>query len=76
MRDRIKTIMSAMLDVPVEEIHDDASMDTLEAWDSVMHMNLVLALEQQFQIVFTDEEMINLVSLELIEAILEEKIAA
>jgi len=46
MEERLKKIMTQVIDVPIESISNDLSLDTTDNWDSVNHMNLVLALEQ------------------------------
>lgn len=50
-----------------------SSPDTIPTWDSLQHLNLVLALEQEFRIQFTPEEVEQLLSVELAAAALEEK---
>jgi len=57
-----------------EDIRPDSSPDTIEAWDSLQHLNLVLALEQEFGIQFTPEEIEQLLSVELIADLLAEKV--
>lgn len=73
MKDKIKHIMSGLFETPVEEIGDDASTDTLKAWNSLNHLNLVLALEDEFGITFDDNEVLEMVTLELIVLTLKEK---
>lgn len=73
MEDRIKNVMSAVFGVPVGDITDEASPDTIESWDSLNHMNLVLALEEQFGVQFTDEEIVELMNYPLIKSILSKK---
>jgi acyl carrier protein len=41
----LKQVMATVLGVPVAAISESTSMDTVESWDSIKHMNLVLALE-------------------------------
>ena len=62
MKDKIKEIMSLVFSVPANAIKDDASTQNLENWDSLNHMNLVVALEQEFEIRFDDDEIMNIVS--------------
>jgi acyl carrier protein len=62
MKDKIKEIMSLVFSIPADSIKDDASTQNLENWDSLNHMNLVVALEQEFQIRFEDDEIIKIVS--------------
>lgn len=69
---QIKEVLSAVIDVPLEEIVDDASMDDLEAWDSLAQMNLVIALEEEFDITIPDEEVGTMLSLPLILSVLDE----
>jgi len=66
MRARVYKIVSQVLDVPESEITDDSSSDTIESWDSLKHMNLILGLEQEFNIQFSDEQIVELLSVGLI----------
>ena len=72
MEKRIKNIMSAVFEILYTEISEESSMDTIESWDSLKHMNLVIALEDEFQITIPDEEVGNLVSFSLIKLIVGE----
>ena len=60
MENRIKKIMSVVFEVPDKEINDKSSPETIETWDSLKHMNLVVALEEEFDIEFNDEEILML----------------
>jgi acyl carrier protein len=62
MNERIKQVMAAILEIEISSIEDDSSIETLEAWDSVSHMNLVLAMEQEFGIEFSDDQMMEVLS--------------
>jgi len=52
------------------------SRDTIPEWDSIAHVNLVVALEQQFGLQFAPEEMIDMLSIEIIAMLVDEKLAA
>ena len=56
IEERIKNVMSAVFEIPVEQIQDDSSPDTIDSWDSLKHMNLVAALEEEFNVEFSDGE--------------------
>jgi acyl carrier protein len=73
MEERLKKIMTQVIDVPVESINNGSSPDTIDNWDSVNHINLVLALEQAFGISFEPDEIIELMNFELILIILKDK---
>jgi acyl carrier protein len=70
--ERIKEVLSAVIDVPIEQISDNASMDDIESWDSLAQMNLVIALEDEFQLVIPDEEVGTLISIQLILSLINE----
>jgi acyl carrier protein len=76
MNDQIKELMANIFEVEVSEIGDDASPETIESWDSLKHMNLIVALEEEFNVQFTDEEMLQMLNLQLISLILNEKLEA
>ena len=69
---QVKEVLSAIIDVPVEQILDGASMDDLEQWDSLAQMNLVIALEEEFEITIPDDEVGTMLSLPLIMSLLNE----
>lgn len=72
MREKVFEIVASVMGVPVETISLESSPDTIEAWDSLNHMNLLLALEQEFGVQFSDEQMVELLSVEIILATLDE----
>jgi acyl carrier protein len=72
---KLKEVMAAMLQVQAGEIGPDASMDTIETWDSLRHMNLVLALEEEFGVSVPDDEAADITSYKLIKLVLEELLA-
>jgi len=76
IKSRARAALAQVLKVPAEKIADDASQMNLSEWDSVRHMNVVLALENDFGIEFGDGELINLTSLALMVASIEKHIAA
>lgn len=68
----LKQVMANVLEVPAETIGPDASTDTIPAWDSLKHMNLVLALEQAFGVEIPDEDAAEITSYALIKVVLQE----
>lgn len=65
-KDRIINVMSSVFGVSIEDINDTASPDTLESWDSLRHMNLIIALEEEFLVDLTEEDIIEMINLKLI----------
>ncbi len=52
--------MAVVFEVSAENIDDDSSADTIVLWDSLKHMQLVVALEEEFDAQFTDEEIVRM----------------
>lgn len=72
----LKQVMATMLKVDVSSIDNESSMDTIESWDSLGHMNLVLALEEEFKVSIPDEDAGNITSYKLIKIVLEDLLKA
>ena len=72
----LKQVMGTMLGVDPATIGPDASMDTISTWDSLRHMNLVLALEDEFKVTIPDEDAGNITSYKLIKLVLEDLLGA
>lgn len=70
--EKIKNIMSLVFEVPIEEINENASPDIIKSWDSLKHMNLVIALEEEFDCEFTDSEAVELLNFKLILVTIKE----
>ncbi|MCZ2836541.1 acyl carrier protein [Modestobacter sp. VKM Ac-2985] len=69
-------VMATVLRVPAEEIGPGSSMDTVPGWDSLRHLTLVLALEEEFGIQIPDEEAGSITSYPLIKLVLSELVEA
>lgn len=69
--DTLKQVMAIMLKVDASAINNDSSMDNIPNWDSLRHMNLVLALEEEFKVTIPDEDAGNITSYKLIKLVLE-----
>ena len=56
IEDRVKKVISTVLVLNIEEINDKASPTTIISWNSLMHLNLILALEEEFDCEIHDDE--------------------
>jgi acyl carrier protein len=57
----------------ISSIERTTAVTNLSEWDSLAHINLVLALEQEFGVSFTPEEAGEMLDVEMIERALEAK---
>ena len=71
-QEKLKTVVATVLNVDVSRIDANASSDTIESWDSLRHMNLVLALEDEFGVSLPDEDAANATSYPLLMLVLQD----
>jgi acyl carrier protein len=55
------------------DITDNLTIDDLEAWDSLKHMDLVVSIEQAFKIELTLDEIIIMTSVVAIKRVLNDR---
>ena len=69
----ILKIASTVFEVSKETLSLSDTVDDIESWDSLKHLNLILAIEDEFNISFTEEESVEIESLELMKELIREK---
>jgi len=52
----LKKLMSEILRVPENELTETSSTETIKNWDSLQHLNLMLAVEEHFDIKLDTDE--------------------
>lgn len=70
----VQRILADILEVSTQRITPESSPDTLEQWDSIRHMNFVLAIEGEFNVEFTVEEIESIGDVPRILALLSAKV--
>ena len=69
---KLKSVLATVFDVDPASIDDTTSIDTVEKWTSLNHLNLVLALEETFNVSFTEAQTVEMLSYPLIVSVLGE----
>lgn len=69
--DKVRDAIAETLNVPADTITEATSADDLSAWDSLGHINLMMAIEAAFDTMLDPEEMNDLTSVPKILAHLE-----
>ncbi len=59
---KAKKILSEVFGISENEITAETSSSNVEAWDSLQHLNWIAALEQEFDVMFTDEQLTRIKS--------------
>lgn len=72
--DRVRSIAADLFHLPEEKITPASSPEHIDAWDSVQHLNLVLALETEYSIEFAPEEFDQMKTVGSIAALVESKL--
>ena len=72
MEEKVFKIVSQIMQVPEAEVSLDSSPDSIESWDSLKQMNLVMALEEEFKVSFSDEQIMELLNVGLIVMAIQE----
>ncbi|MBE0644915.1 MAG: acyl carrier protein [Bacteroidetes bacterium] len=73
MHQRIRLVFSKVFGIDEQLIPDGSSPDTIQGWDSLKHLNLVTALEEEFDVEFTDTEVVECTSPAMAKEILKLK---
>ena len=73
MEQEIRNIMASVFKRDLSQIDEDASPDTIDTWDSLGHMKLIVALEEEFGVSFTDDEIPEMLNYQLVLATLKSK---
>ena len=63
--------MAAVFLLAVESLPDDSAIDAVPEWDSLRHLELMLALEMEFGVRISTSAMLELLSLQAIEEYLQ-----
>jgi len=71
---KLREILANALDIEPEELDDNASQKNISEWDSFALMTMVAALEEEFKIDLTLEEIMEMQSLQKIKQVLVKKL--
>ena len=72
--ERVRGIAADILEVRPNQITLQSSSENVALWDSVHHLNLILAFEQEFGVQLEPEEIDQMNNVERIIRILEQKL--
>jgi acyl carrier protein len=70
---KLNQIFASILDIPVESITPELSMENTAEWDSIRHIELLYELQKTFDIKFDSYEAINMIDYSQTKLMLEHK---
>ena len=69
----LKKLLSDIFEIKEDEIADEISMKTIENWDSLKHMELIVSIEEKFNIRLTAYEIISMIDYKGIKNVLKNR---
>lgn len=73
---KLNDILTRVFRIELEEIKDDLRRKDFEPWDSMAHLMLVSEVENEFEIFFEDEEVVDIWTVADLKKILKQKVSA
>ena len=55
--------MSEVFSVPVSILNESTKQEDIDKWDSLGHLNLILAIEAKLGVKFSSDEIVNIKSI-------------
>ena len=74
METKVRRIMADILGLDAAQIGNHTSMDNTVSWDSLAHISLMTAIEEEFEISLDIDEIESMRSMEHIRTVLEIKV--
>ena len=72
--EQVRGIASDVFGIPANTITDESSPQSIDSWDSMQHLNLVLAIEDRFGVQFEPEEIEEMKNVGAAAALVEKKL--
>lgn len=73
MNDRLTEIVAELFDLDPAMVRDDLTPEDVELWDSLNHLRLVSAVEEEFQIKLSMRQIESIRSLGQLRALIEQR---
>ena len=72
VNERLAKVISDVFEVDQSQVTLQSDVDSIDGWDSLGHLNLIMAVEKEFGVRFPTEQMVLLDSVEKIQNTLRE----
>ncbi len=59
MEAEVINIVSNILNIKRSKITENSGINTIEQWDSLKHMQIISAIEEEYKIEFSEEQLIK-----------------
>ena len=72
-QERLCNVFSSLFGISPQEVTEDLSQDSVERWDSLGTVNLVVELEKEFDVKFDLMEIVGFKTVGIVKSTLAEK---
>jgi acyl carrier protein len=69
--EQVRNVASDIFGIPADKITAESSPETIENWDSMQHLNLVLAIEEKFGVQLEPEDIEKMKNIGAVAALVE-----
>ena len=69
--EQVRNVASDIFGVPADKITAESSPETMENWDSMQHLNLILAIEEKFGVQLEPEDIEQMKNIGAVAALVE-----
>ncbi len=72
---KVIAVLARTLEIPVSKVKTDSTQKSIESWDSLAHLKLVMEIEKNFNISFNTDEVFSMDSIEEICRLVKKHLA-
>jgi len=69
--EQVRNVASDIFGIPADKITAESSPETIDNWDSMQHLNLVLAIEEKFGVQLEPEDIEQMKNIGAVAALVE-----
>ena len=69
---KLRIVVARVLQADVTDIDMNSSPASIASWDSLNHMQLVFALEEEYAVTFTEEQIADMTTYSAIVSVVDE----
>lgn len=71
----IDEIICSVFKLTVDQLQDELGMDEIDRWDSLAHMDLITAIESEFDILLSGDDIADMQSVAEIKSIVQKHLS-
>ena len=73
--EKIVNVISKIVNMPITEVLENFESGKYIFWDSISHLNLIFALEEELDVSFVEEDIVKMNDYNEIKAVISSKLA-